>query len=335
MKDPYRVLNVAPTADQAAIKQAYRKLAKTLHPDRNPGNVRAEQRFKEVTQAYQLLSDPAKRARFDRGEIDGEGRPRRDFGFGGFGNFGGSAGPRDSAARGQAESLFEKVFGGGFAGTFGRGFGAGAPPGRAGHSGADGSVEDLLRGRARAAGHGTSAGQKPRGADRRYRLEIGFLDAARGGKQRLQVDPGRTLELDVPAVCESGKVLRLKGQGQASVSGGPAGDALVEIVVQPHPQFSRQGRDVQVELSISLPEAVLGTRVTVPTIDGPVRITVPAGANTGRTLRLKGKGIAGPGAERGDQYVRLLVVLPDSPDPDLESWAKRHAYDVRRDDRKG
>ncbi len=139
----------------------------------------------------------------------------------------------------------------------------------------------------------------------------------------------------MPAGCESGKVLRLKGQGQASVSGGPAGDALVEIVVQPHPQFSRQGQDIQVELPISLSEAVLGARITVPTIDGPVRITVPAGANTGRTLRLKGKGIAGPGAVRGDQYVRLLVMLPDSPDPDLESWAKRHAHDVRRDDRKG
>jgi DnaJ-class molecular chaperone len=327
MKDPYRVLNVAPTADQTAIKQAYRKLAKTLHPDRNPGNVRAEQRFKEVTQAYQLLSDRAKRARFDRGEIDGDGQPRRDFTFRGFG---GSAGPRDDAARGQAESLFEKVFGGGFAGAFGRGFGAGGPSGQA-----NASVEDLLRGRARTAGRGASAGQKPRGADRRYRLEIGFLDAARGGKQRLHVDSGRTLELDVPAGCESGKVLRLKGQGQASVSGGPAGDALVEIVVQPHPQFSRQGQDIQVELPISLSEAVLGARVTVPTIDGPVRITVPAGANTGRTLRLKGKGIAGPGAVRGDQYVRLLVMLPDSPDPDLESWARRHAREVRRDERKG
>ncbi len=327
MKDPYRVLNVAPTADQTAIKQAYRKLAKTLHPDRNPGNARAEQRFKEVTQAYQLLSDPAKRGRFDRGEIDGDGQPRRDFVFRGFG---GSAGPRGDGARGQAESLFEKVFGGGFAGTFGRGFGAGAPSGQA-----DASVEDLLRGRARTAGHATSAGQKSRGADRRYRLEIGFLDAARGGKKRLQVDQRRTLELDVPAGCESGKVLRLKGQGQASVSGGPAGDALVEIVVQPHPQFSRQGQDIQVELPISLSEAVLGTRITVPTIDGPVRMAVPAGANTGRTLRLKGKGIAGPGAVRGDQYVRLLVMLPNSPDPDLESWAKRHAHDVRRDDRKG
>jgi DnaJ-class molecular chaperone len=330
MKDPYRVLNVAPGADQAAIKQAYRKLAKTLHPDRNPGNARAEQRFKEVTQAYQLLSDPTKRARFDRGEIDGEGRPRRDFGFGGFG---GAAGPQRGAPGGAPESLFEKVFGGGFAGAFGRGFGTGAPTGRAGRAGADASVEDLLRGRARATGRSAGAVRKLRGADRRYRLEIDFLDAARGGKQRLHVDSGRTLELDVPAGCESGKVLRLKGQGEPGVSGGPAGDALVEIVVPPHPQFSRRGQDVQVELPISLPEAVLGARVTVATIDGPVRITVPAGANTGRTLRLKGKGIAGAG--RGDQYVRLLVVLPDPPDTELESWARRHAYDVRRDDRKG
>ena len=321
MTDPYRVLNVPRSADQAAIKQAYRKLAKTLHPDRNPGNARAEQRFKEVTQAYQLLSDPAKRARFDRGEIDAEGRPRHDFGFGGgFGRgFGGGfGGQRGGAAQGGPESLFEKMFGS----AFGRGFAGHAAGGQTGAS-----FEELLRGHARRAD--SAPRQKLRGADRRYRLEIDFVDAARGGRQRLQLDDGRTIEVEVPAGTESGSTLRLKGQGDASPAGGPAGDALVQIEVRRHPQFTREGQDVQVEVAITLAEAVLGTRLTVPTLDGPVRITVPPGTSSGRSLRLKGKGIARPGGGRGDQYVRLLVTLPDPPDAALEAWARRQPRPIR------
>ena len=317
MSDPYRVLNVSRSADQAAIKQAYRKLAKILHPDRNPGNARAEQRFKEVSQAYDLLSDPAKRARFDRGEIDADGRPRREFGFGGFGQgFGGQQG----APRGAPESLFEKMFGGAFA----RGF-AGAQPGA---RGGDGAFEELLRGQARAGG---APRQKLRGADRRYRLEVEFLDAVRGGRQRLALDDGRTIEVDVPAGCESGKTLRLKGQGAASPLGGPAGDALVRIEVRPHPQFGREGQDIHVEVPIALSAAVLGAQIAVPTLDGPVRLTVPPGANGGRMLRLKGRGIARPDGGRGDQYVRLLVTLPEPADAELEDWARRHAPAARDD----
>jgi DnaJ-class molecular chaperone len=333
MTDPYRILNVPRTADQATIKQAYRKLAKSLHPDRNPGDARAEQRFKEVSQAYDLLSDPARRARFDRGEIDAEGRPRRDFGFpgGGFAGagFGGAASAREAAARGAAESLFEKMFGGGF----GRGF-AGGPAGARGFGGSSAgqrsaAFEEVLRGQARAAG----AGQKLRGADRRYRLKAEFRTAVRGGRQRLQLEDGRTIEVDVPAGTESGKTLRLKGQGDASPLGGPAGDALVQIEVGADPEFRRQGQDIHVDVSIGLAEAVLGARVTVPTLDGPVRLTVPPGSSGGRTLRLKGKGIALPGAGYGDQYVRLLVVLPEPPDAELEAWARRHAHEVRPGDR--
>jgi DnaJ-class molecular chaperone len=316
MTDPYRVLNVPRSADQAAIKQAYRKLAKTLHPDRNPGNARAEQRFKEVTQAYQLLSDPAKRARFDRGEIDAEGRPRHDFGFGGFGR--GFSGQRGGAAQGGPESLFEKMFGS----AFGRGF-AGHTTG--GQTGA--SFEELLRGQTGRAG--AAPRQKLRGADRRYRLEIDFVDAARGGRQRLQLDDGRTVEVEVPSGTENGRTLRLKGQGAAGPAGGPAGDALVEIEVRRHPQFSREGQDVHVEVAIALAEAVLGTRVTVPTLDGPVRLAVPPGTSSGRSLRLKGKGIARPGGGRGDQYVRLLVTLPDPPDAELDAWARRQPQPTR------
>jgi DnaJ-class molecular chaperone len=330
MTDPYRVLNVPRSADQAAIKQAYHKLAKVLHPDRNPGNARAEQRFKEVSQAYDLLSDPVRRQRFDRGQIGADGRPRPDFGS--FGGFAGAAGARDDAARGAAESLFEKMFGG----AFGRGASSGpagagrANAGRVDDRVANAAFEELLRGQARTAGANAGPGQKLRGADRRYRLEVDLRCAARGGRQRLQLSDTRTIEVDVPAGTESGKVLRLKGQGDASALGGAAGDALVQVEVRPDPDFTRQGQDVRVDVPISLPEAVLGGRVTVPTLDGPVRLTVPPGSSGGRTLRLKGKGIALPGAGSGDQYVRLLVVLPEAKDPELEDWARRHAYDVRR-----
>lgn len=309
MTDPYRVLNVPRDADQATIKQAYRKLAKTLHPDRNPGSARAEQRFKEVTQAHQLLSDPVKRARFDRGEIDAEGRPRRTFPFGGF-DF---AGDQPSAA--AAGGVFGRMFGG----AFGRG-----PAGPAGGT----TFEDLLRRGGRGAGAGPREAGGARGADRRYRLEVDFLTAARGGAERLELDRGRAVDVELAPGTEDGRILRLKGQGDGRDGTAP-GDALVAIAIRPHPTFTRKGDDVHVELPISVAEAIEGAKVTVPTIDGPVRITVPAGANSGRTLRLKGKGIAPAGGPRGDQYVRLSVVLPDAPDAELRRWASKHPYDPR------
>jgi DnaJ-class molecular chaperone len=307
--DPYRTLNVPRSADQAAIKQAYRKLAKMLHPDRNPGSTRAEQRFKEVSQAYDLLSDPVKRAKYDRGEIDAEGRPRQAFkGF----EF---AGDPQSAA----EGIFGKMFGRGFGGPFGEGFGSGRAQFR---------FDDLRREASGAAG--ARARQPRRGADRRYRLEVDFATAALGGKQRLHLDDGRAIEVVIPPGAEHGSTLRLKAQGEKGSSGAAAGDALVEIAIRPHPLFTRKGNDVHVELPISVPEAVLGASVPVPTIDGQVRITVPAGSNSGRTLRLRSRGIVQPDGRRGDQYVRLLVVLPDAPDSELEAWARRRNYDVRR-----
>jgi DnaJ-class molecular chaperone len=312
MMDPYRTLNVPRSADQAAIKQAYRKLAKMLHPDRNPGSARAEQRFKEVSQAYDLLSDPVKRAKFDRGEIDAEGRPLRTYG--GF-EFAGD----QSAAEGIFGKMFGGAFGRGFGGTFGEGFGSGRSQFR---------FDDLYREAARAGN--ARARQARRGADRRYRVEVDFVTAAQGGKQRLYLDDGRAVEVTIPAGAEHGSALRLKGQGQSGSSGGASGDALVEIAIRPHSVFTRQGHDVHVELPISVPEAVLGASVPVPTVDGPVRISVPAGSNSGRTLRLRGRGIVRPDGRRGDQYVRLLVVLPEAPDSELEEWARRRNYDVRR-----
>jgi DnaJ-class molecular chaperone len=172
------------------------------------------------------------------------------------------------------------------------------------------------------------ARQPRRGPDRRYRLEIDFVTAALGGKKRLDLGGGRAVEVSIPAGAEHGSVLRLKGQGE---TGTPPGDALVEIAIRAHPVFTRKGDDVHVELPISVPEALLGASIPVPTIDGPVRITVPAGSNSGRALRLKGRGIARPDGRRGDQYVRLLVILPEARDAELEQWARRRNYDVRRD----
>ena len=312
MRDPYQALGVARNADQAAIKRAYRKLAKALHPDRNPGNPKAEQRFREVTEAYDLLSDPAKRARYDRGQIDAQGRPRNPF-----------RGFEFAADPQRAEGIFGRMFGG----AFGRGYGGTRSEN---FGGATFGFEDLRR-RAERTASASAQEARRRGADRRLRLEVDFVTAARGGKQRLDLGRNRTVEVSIPLGAAEGDTLRLKGQGEAGAFGGPPGDALVEIAVRQHPLFTRKDHDVHVELPISVPEAVLGATVAVPTIDGPVRVTVPAGSNSGRTLRLKGRGIGGPDGRRGDQYVRLLVVLPDATDPELEQWARRRSYDVRRD----
>jgi DnaJ-class molecular chaperone len=314
MKDPYRVLEVPHGADPALIKQAYRRLAKLLHPDRNPGNERAAQRFREVTEAYDLLSDPVRRTRYDRGEIDSQGRPRhasRGFEF---------AGDPQRAA----ESIFGRMFGG----TFGRGFGGGFEEAFA-ERGAEGRFEKVRR---RAASNTGPRQPKSRGPDRRIGLEVDFLVAARGGKQRLELDRQHTVEVTIPAGAADGDCLRLKGQGEVGLLGGTPGDALVEIAIRPHPLFTRRGRDIHVEVPISVPEAVLGAGVDVPTIDGSVRMTVPAGSNSGRTLRLKGRGVGAPDGRRGDQYVRLLVVLPEGSDAELEQWARRRSYTVRRND---
>jgi len=316
MQDPYRVLNVPRQAGQAAIKAAYRELAKRLHPDRNPGDAGAEQRFKQVTQAYELLRDPAKRAQFDRGMIDADGKPQFGFGNFGFGRGAGTrpgaqAGARPGASAGGGDGLFEKIFGG----AFGWGGPGGGP-----------SVEEL-RGAAPDSG-------RARGVDRRHRVEVDFLLAARGGRQRLALGD-RALDIDIPPGTEDGRVLRLKGQGAKGAPGGSPGDALVTIAVRPHRYFSLHGKDVHLELPISLSEAIQGAKVTVPTIDGPVRISVPPGSNSGRSLRLKGRGVAVPGEARGDQYVRLVVMLPEPPDAELAEylrrWAEKHPYDPRAD----
>jgi DnaJ-class molecular chaperone len=301
MKDPYQTLGVARSASADEIKKAYRKLAKKLHPDLNPGNKKVEQEFKEVSAAYDLLSDADKRAKFDRGEIDASGAERP--GRGGF--------YRSYAEGGQGakyrggESVFDDDI---FSDLFGGGFGA------------------------RAGGRG-GARMNIRGADVSYSATADFIEAALGAKKRLTLTDGKTLDVTIPPGTEDGQTLRLKGQGLPGMGSGAAGDAFIEVKVEPHPLFTRKGSDIHIELPVSLPEAVLGASVNVPTIDGTVSLKVPAGSNTGSVLRLRGKGVPRGKGERGDQYVKLKVALPDKPDKELtefvERWAKKNAYDAR------
>jgi DnaJ-class molecular chaperone len=303
MADPYKTLGVSRLASADEIKKAYRKLAKKLHPDLNPGDKKIETQFKEASAAYDLLSDVEKRRKFDRGELDENGNPRAGFQPGGPWNQarpGGKAGrgPRDFGIDvDENDEIFKDFFG------FGRGRGG--------------------------------AGVKMRGADVTYRLEVDFLEAARGGKKRVGLTDGKTLDVAIPAGTENGSQLRLKGQGMPGQGGAANGDAFVEIVVKPHPYFERDGFDVLLECPISLQEAVLGGTVEIPTIDGRVALKVPIGSNSGTQLRLKGKGLTNPKSKtRGDQYVRFVVTLPAKADPELEavikSWAVKHPYSVRQ-----
>ncbi len=293
MKDPYELLGVQKTDSELAIRTAYRKLAKRHHPDLNPGKPEAADRFKEISVAYDILSDADKRARYDRGEIDAAGNevpPQRPF-------------YRDTAGREKyqadidpedLDSIFAHAFGdGGFfrAGPRGQQF-------------------------------------RARGSDAHYTLTVSFLDAATGSTRRITLPEGRTLDVRIPAGVHDGHMLRLKGQGMPGLGGGPAGDALVEIAVAPHPLFRREGDDIIIELPITVQEAVLGASLEVPTIKGKVRLNVPPNSGTGTRLRLRGRGI-----REGHQFVQLHVVLPPTEEPELaeflKTWKPRHAFNPR------
>lgn len=309
MKDPYQILGVSKTATQDEIRKAYRKLARQYHPDLHPGDKAAENRFKEISAANDLLSDPEKRRRFDAGEIDAQGqeRPRgfyRDH----------AQGPR--ARKYEAHMSEEDLAGMGdiFAEMFARGR-------RGGRSGFDGGFED--------------DGFQQGGGSISATMAVPFIVAAAGGKQRVQLPDGRTVDVTIPEGSEDRQMIRLKGQGLPDPRGGPAGDLYVELHVQPHAFFTRKDNDVHMELPITLTEAVLGGRIHVPTIGGKVALTIPPGSNTGTTLRLKGRGILDRRAKtRGDQYVKLRIVLPDKVDAKLkaflEGWEAGKAYDPRR-----
>lgn len=302
-EDPYAALGVGRDASQEEIKRRYRQLAKELHPDLNPDRPDAADRFGKVSAAYDLLSDPEQRGRYDRGEIDAAGQER----------------PRQRSYRDFAEDPDATRF-------YTR-------EGFADQEEMQGFFEDLF-------GSSGGAGRRgfrmqARGLDVSYALPIDFLEAAKGARKRVVVD-GRTLDIAVPAGVRDRQTLRLKGQGMPGVEGAPAGDALVEIHIQPHAFFERRDNDVHMELPVTLAEAVLGSRVQVPTIDGPVSMTIPRGSNTGSVLRLRARGIVDArSGQRGDQYLRLKVVLPKEADPQLEaflqSWKPARPYDPRRE----
>ena len=305
--DPYSILGVARGASEKDVKSAYRKLAKQLHPDRNKDNPKAPERFSEITKAYDLLSDKDKRARFDRGEIDLEGNPTMPFGFG------------DGMGAGM---------GGGFRGGQG-GFRAQDFEGFGGGGGAEGiDLGDIFEGLFGGRGGGPAGGfagarraAPPKGANIQYRLQVSFTDAATRAAQRITLGDGKTIDLKLPAGVDSGTQMRLAGKGEPGPGG--AGDAIVTIEVGGHPFFRRDGDNVRLELPVTLDEAVGGAKVRVPTVEGPVVLTVAPGSSSGKTLRLKGKGFSGKGGARGDQLVTLEVQLPPD-DPDLakrlEGW---------------
>ena len=277
MADPYSTLGVSKSASEAEIKSAYRKLAKQLHPDRNKDNPKAAEKFSDVTKAYDLLSDKEKRAQFDRGEIDADGNPAMPFGYGG-GGFRGD--PRGQAGGFGGEGA---DFGDIFEGLFGGRGGGGGPFGGRG-----------------------AAPQK--GANVAYRLSVSFLDAATQAMQRITLADGKTIDLKLPAGVETGTQMRLAGKGQPGPGGN--GDGIVTITVKDHPFFVRDGANIRLDLPITLTEAVKGAKVKVPTVDGPVMLSVPAGSTSGKVMRLKGKGFSQKSGGRGDQLVRLMVDLP-------------------------
>jgi DnaJ-class molecular chaperone len=297
--DPYEALGVARTASQDEVRKAYKKIAKTSHPDLNPGDPEAAARFKAASAAHDLLKDPEKRGRFDRGEIDASGheRPERRF----YREY--AEGPEATyhTSRGYEDmGDFSDVFG------------------------------DLFGQRARA---GRAGGVQMRGPDQYYTLEVGFLEAAKGAVRRITLPGGGTLDVKIPEGLADGKTIRLRGKGGPGLGGGPAGDALVTVSVAAHPVFRREEADILIDLPISFDEAVLGAKIECPTIGGRVAVSVPKGASSGQVLRLRGRGVKS-GAGHGDQRVTLKIVAPPTIDTDLEDfmrrWRESHSYDPRR-----
>lgn len=300
--DPYRTLGVGKTATLEQIKSAYRRLARENHPDAKPGDKAAESRFKDISGAYRLLSDPQTRRKFDAGEIDASGNPKAARAQSGYEAY------RQSAEKGSRS-----------------GFGFG---GAKADSKAD-AKKSRFNGFFR-----DKTSIKAKGADITYTLRVDAGEAAKGADKTVRMTSGKTFKVRIPPATQNGQVLRLQGQGMAGLGGGKAGDALVEILIEQTGTFRTEGLDVHSEEPVTLAEALLGARIEVKTVHGPVLVTVPEGANTGTKLRLKGKGQHKPGAdERGDHYVTLKVMLPQGQDEELKrfvkTWSAKKPYSVR------
>jgi DnaJ-class molecular chaperone len=299
-QDPYELLGVKRDAPQKEIQSAFRKLAKKLHPDLNPGDKKAEARFKEISAAYEILSDEEKRGRFDRGEIDMTGAEQapRDF-YRDYASASGAGNPYHSDAGfadfGDADDIFASFF-------------------------------------SRRAGGGSQF--RAQGSNRHFSMEVDFLDAVNGTKTQVKLPDGPALDVQIPPGTRDGQTLRLRGKGEPGFGGGSAGDALIGIRVRPHRFFTRDGDDIRLELPVTLAEAVLGGKVRVPTPSGPVNLTLPANSSTGKVLRIKGKGVARGKGEPGDMYVTVKIVLPEQPDAQLaafaKSWAPANSSDPRK-----
>lgn len=298
MKDElYGVLGVAKTATGDEIRKAHRALAKKYHPDLNPGDKTTEETFKKVQIAYDILFDEKKRKQYDAGEIDAEGNEVQRQYYREYASADGAHPYRSSAGYDDLGDIFSDLFGA---------------------RGADGGQTQF----------------RMRGGDVRYSMEVSFLEAINGAKKRVTMADGKSLDITIPIGHRDGQLLRLRGQGMPGLGGAEAGDVFVEVRVAPHNIFSRRGDDIHLTLPIALHEAVLGGKVRVPTVGGVVAMTIPAGSNSGNTLRLKAKGVpARPRRSAGDQIVTLRVMLPPKPDDQLtsfiEKWAKDHSYDPR------
>jgi DnaJ-class molecular chaperone len=296
--NPYDILGVAPTASAEEIKKAYRRLARKLHPDLNPGDKAAEEKFKDVANAYRLLGDPEKRRRFDAGEIDEGGAER----------------PRHQYYRDYADSNYADAYAN--------------PGGFADFADGDDPFAELLR-------RSAHARANQRGQDLHYHLPITLAEAAIGSTKRLTLPTGGVLDVVIPAGIVDGQVLRLKEKGAPGTGTGGRGDALIELEVVPDARFERDGDNLHFEAPVSLAEAILGGRIRVPTPTGEVTMTVPAGSNSGTTLRLKGQGVPRRDGGRGDQFVRLKIVLPKEVDPELKdfvsNWAVGKTFNPREE----
>ena len=302
MKDPYETLGVDRSATDREIKDAFKKLARKFHPDLHPGDMEAEAKFKDISAANDFLKDKEKRRRFDAGEIDAGGAER----------------PQERFYRDFADG-----------------------PAYASHAAQDGFAnnEELQEFLARAFAGGGRQSQgsfRARGQDVSYVLPVEFLEVANGAARTITLPDGKMLQVTIPEGAEDRQMLRLKGQGMPGFGGGPPGDAYVELHVEPHPFFHRKDDNIHVEVPVTLKEAMLGARIEVPTIGGPVAVTVPKGSNTGTTLRLRARGIRNrKSGQRGHQMINLKVVLPAAEEPELvafmETWQPKTQQDPRKE----